>query len=250
MAMVVLTEPVLGLQASSQGILSYGTIVYGQPSKVVFRETCDTWNATKWSYYGNRPDVVNGTWVFEWPASTEKFIQANYITPIGWGSFKMRFKMSGPRVSSIHYWIFLYQGPDYTARHNELDFWECYGERPYPSEFVVTFWRNGTGGGQAGNGGITYWYSTWINSEPTRFATTFPNYVDWEDGNWHTLDINYTSVGLDMWVDGLKIFHHVEGQAGRDVQPLPPMQFMIGGSGTAASYFSWTIDQIEYYSMG
>lgn len=210
---------------------------YGPPSNIVFRETCDVWDTSKWSQTWNPPSVVDGTWVFNFPAGVIRGCQAVRLDMSGYGLYRVRFRTNGPSVAGANYWIFLYYAPDgdYTPTANELDFMEIYGSAPYPSEFVETFWRNGTGGGGAGMGGITYWYV-----DPP---------INWEDGNWHQWEAAYTSKNVNITVDDIRIFSHTERQSvNYDVQPLPPMQFMIGGGTKFAptSPFQFIIDEIEY----
>jgi hypothetical protein len=186
----------------------------------------------------------------------------------GYGTYRVRFKTSGPRKGP-RYWIFLYYAPDgdYTPTANELDFIEVWGDRGigdirYASEFIPTFWRKGSGGRYGTSGGestpgggsasqalgVSYWYVG--NAPPDDIV---PLAVNWEDGQWHEFIFDYAKDHLIMYCDGVKIFEHHERQTkDYDVQPLPPMQLMIGGSAKQAfsEPFQFIIEEIEFIAEG
>jgi hypothetical protein len=193
-------------------------------------ETCDGWDSSKWVYEGNRPSVVNGTWIFQFPAGTEKLIHARSVALFGYGHYKITFRTSGPRQPDIDYYVFLYN--DQTGSggpYNELDIPELFGSHTSTTMSISTYRDSIT------NNVYQYWQST----------------INFEDGQAHTWEFNYLEKRLEFYVDGQFSFAW-------DDDPVtphfanPPMYIIIGGrgSGTNTVPWMWYISQIEYQALG
>lgn len=155
-----------------------------------FSEKCESLNLSKWGITWNAPSVESGTWAFHFNAETQKNIQVMYLDKCNYGTFTLDFRTSGPRVADTNYWVFLYYAPDgdFTPTAQELDLMEVYGNRPYPSEFVTGFWRDG----KTGTMNVGYWYTV--------------SAVNWEDGNWHRFKFDFTKNRVAFYVDDILVF--------------------------------------------
>ena len=194
-------------------ISANGVIVYG------FRETCNTWDTTKWGQEYNRPAVVDGTWVFDFPSEGVYIIHAHRREASGYGVYKFRIKTSGPRVTGIRYYVHLLWGEPL----NELDIPELFGAHESNVLSISTF-RDGIG---------KYWY--------------FTSDELWEDGNYHEWKFVYTAERLEFYLDEALLFSYDE-DPNNPVLAKPPMYLYVGGNakGYQTSGFTFTVDEIEY----
>jgi len=191
-----------------------------------FIETCDRWDSSKWFYEQNRPSVVNGTWIFQFPVGIEKLIHARSIAFFGYGHYKITFRTSGPRQLGINYYIFLFN--DQTASggpYNELDIPELFGGQTSTTMSISTLKESKT------NNAYRYWQSA----------------INFEDGLTHTWQFNYLQKRLEFYVDGQLSFTWDDDPTTPKFAN-PPMYLIIGGSSSGTNKVSWTwyIHQIEY----
>jgi hypothetical protein len=194
-----------------------------------FIETCDTWDSSKWVYEGNRPSVVNGTWIFQFPIGIEKIIQARSIAMFGYGDYKITFRTSGPRVPGVNYYAFLYK--DQTASggpYNELDIPELFGSGGTYQMSISSYHNTKTANG------YKYWTSA----------------INFEDGATHTWSFTYTAKKIDFYIDGQLSFSWTDSTTS-PVFAVPPMILYIGawGNGANISAWTWYVSLIEYQPL-
>jgi hypothetical protein len=192
-------------------------------------ETCDRWDRSKWIYEGNRPSVVNGTWIFQFPVGTEKLIHARSVALFGYGYYKITFRTSGPRQPSVNYYMFLYL--DQTASggpFNELDIPELFGSMGSYQMSISTY------KGADANNAYRYWQSA----------------INYEDGLTHTWEFNYLEKHIEFYVDGQLSFTWDDDPAAPKFAN-PPMYLIIGGRGSGTNTVPWTwyVSQIEYKAL-
>jgi len=192
-----------------------------------FIETCDTFDTSKWQYEWNPPTAVNGEWVFNFPANSNKNIVAKTVAAnFGYGHYKITFRTSGPRVSGVDYCPFLYLDQRATGgSYNELDIPELFGSHTSTTMSISTF------KGTITNSAYRYWNSA----------------INFEDGATHTWEFNYWEKRIEFYVDGQLSFAW-------DDDPVtphfanPPMILYLGayGKGTNTVAWTWYVSQIEY----
>jgi uncharacterized repeat protein (TIGR02543 family) len=193
-----------------------------------FIETCDTFNTAKWSFEYNAPTVANGEWVFNFPVNSNKNIIARTVaTNFGYGTYKITFRTSGPRVSGVNYCPFLYLDNRPTS-YNELDIPELFGTQGSYQMSISTYRDTIT------NSDYRYWQSA----------------INFEDGLTHTWEFNYQSARIDFYIDGQLSYTWIDSST-NPVFAKPPMILYLGayGKGTNTVAWTWYISQIEYQAL-
>lgn len=203
---------------------TYGDLINAD-IETSFVEECDTWDTNIWGYYWNPPDVVNGTWVFDFPTGVVREAQANHLEMTGYGTYEVKFRTSGSRVPDVDFWIFLYNDSIPEPNHQELDMAEIFGGNPLPREWSVSMWRDGN---------QSYWF--------------FQAPIDFEDSEFHVFECIYSAEKVELLIDDIFMYIINENPEPPFAIPYPPMQFMIGGCSheIPVADFQFVIDRIEY----
>lgn len=199
-------------------------------------EHCDTFDDSIWGYTWNKPIQGTGdeagTWIWDFPVHANKNVQCVRHDPVGYGTFKIRFKIS-PRVSGVNYSPFLYNG----VTLNELDMIEIFGENKPPNSPAYQMSLS------------SYQYPSPPGSHDYEY---WNNAFDWEDYNWHVFECIYTAEKVTIKMDGEVSHVSYEGLRYGDPHApwiaIPPMRLMIyaGSNGFNEDQWRMNIDWIQY----
>jgi hypothetical protein len=194
--------------------------------KLSFLETCDIWNASNWTTMHGIPNVVGGTWEFNIPAGVATGIDAFRTVASGYGTYKIRFRASG--VRPVGYSVICRMcalTPPVGAEDNELNIQSS--NNGIVGELFIEFYRNGVN---------KHYY---INVQSLYG-------INFEDGNLHELEIDYSDTAVIVKLDGVTILNAPETPS-TPILPLPPMIYALGSfsDGTQTSPYSFVVDQIS-----
>jgi hypothetical protein len=207
-----------------------------------FRETCDDFDSSIWTYYWNPPVVVgDGTWLFEFPAGESRTVQAVLRDYTDYGTYTLRFKVSARRpIEGLNWYGMFIFGESL----NEIDFPENQGG--FNSQtMTICIWSYDASGNRIMNpnevNGQWYWF--------------FDSATDFEDGDWHTWKVVYTPDQIDFYTDDILDFtvtnHNNAYWDVNDLNFFPTvgdLQLMIGGGVSGAQPMTWQyfVDEITY----
>lgn len=205
-----------------------------------FIEECASWDTSKWSSWGdalddgkNYPDVVNGEWVMKIKANGgHDFFQAFRKEAVGYGRYRVKFRVSGANVSGVNWcpWLLYQDGND--AHYNELDLPEIWGSRS-PKNLSVCLYRNTP----------NVWYKIWdaVNS--------------YADGQYHEFKFDYLPDGITFWIDDVLEGHwidHIPDPCCGFGDNKKRLIFYWGGWGTNNTSKDWLLytKELQYTEAG
>jgi hypothetical protein len=119
LTLLIVIIPVQASQIDVNTVSTQGVMYSG------FRETCDDFDSSIWTFYWNPPVVVgDGTWLFEFPAGESRTVQAVLKEYIDYGTYTLRFKVSARRpIEGLNWYGMFIFGESL----NEIDFPENQG---------------------------------------------------------------------------------------------------------------------------